>query len=528
MKIWHTKTKTAISSAPKSKGRTSNDTSIRSFALKTLAITLALGGSIVFLHFNDVKAADQAVDFYCKKYTVTAQNTACKDGWNGHDCNDYDQIDPGSKKICQDAATASNCKDGQTPSDASTQKICSDASKAHSDADKAASGSGTDNGSGSNNGSNSNGSSSNGNGNNNNSNNKTPTKVNPDLIPDNNYGAYVNGAGKLQPIQVNRAPGDSRPAIVFFNGGGWHTDDGVGQKIAPAANARGYTTFVASYRLGSSGIYYMLDDVQRAMRHIRNNAGMYGIDPSRIAIWGDSAGGSLAVRAAATGLSGAKVAVGWSAPTNAYTALFKSARTFAIGMDHSTCIPTDLNGASDVIDQLNGGNGTNPQTGYGGGLADNGTSSGSGALGVITDVLQVAKQAQDTSQSAETISKQLGTEEGQKQLGENARRLAAKKFLECIDNFNSASPALFASALSPPTFLAGFDSDPLVDPGQAYQMRDKLRSLGIASEALILPGVKTDAAGSAVGTETPGENHLDYNEKFVGPSLDFVDKFLHP
>src|SRR5690242_16929945 len=102
MKIWHTKTKTATSPAPKRKGHTGSDTSIRSFALKTLAITLALGASIVFLHFNDVKAADQAVDFYCKKYTVTAQNTACKDGWSGKDCNDYDQIDPGSKKICQD------------------------------------------------------------------------------------------------------------------------------------------------------------------------------------------------------------------------------------------------------------------------------------------------------------------------------------------------------------------------------------------------------------------------------------------
>lgn len=522
MKTWHKNTKTAISSIKKDSAHT-NDTGIRGFILKTLAVTLVLGSSIVFFHYNNASAADQAIDFYCAKYTAAPQNTACKDGWNGQNCDDYDQIDPGNKGICVEGRTANNCKTGESPSDAATKKICTDAEKARSSAAKANDSSNDDG----NKDDESKDDGENKNEDDKSSSNNTKTKVNPDSIPDNNYGAYINGAGQKQSIQVSRAPGDSNPAIVFINGGGWHSDDGVGQKIAPAANERGYTTFVATYRLGSSGIYYMLDDVQRAMRHIRNNAGMYGIDPSRIAIWGDSAGGSLAMRAAGTGKSGAKVAVGWSAPTNAYTALFKSARAFAIGMDHSTCVPTDLNGVSDVVDQLEGGEGVDPQTGYGGGLGDNAVSGG-GAVGIISDVLQVAKQAQDTSQSAEAISKKLETEEGQKELGENARRLASKKFLECIDNFNSASPALFASALSPPTFLAGYDSDPLVDPGQAYQMRDKLRSLGIASEALILPGLKGDAVASAVGSEVPGENHLDYNEKFVKPSLDFVDKFLHP
>lgn len=522
MKIWHKNTKRATSSTQKGSSRT-KDTNLRSFILKTLAVTLALGGSIVVMHYT-ANAAEKASAIYCSKYTSTPQNTACMDGWSGKPCEDYAQFDPGNKSICDEGQTASNCKSGDSPTDAATKKICTDAEKARA-AEKAQ----TDKEDGTDGKSDDDSSSkddSDDKSDDKKDDSKTDTKVDPDSIPDNNYGAYINGAGKKQSIQVNRAPGDSNPAIVFFNGGGWHSDDGVGQKIAPAANERGYTTFVATYRLGSSGIYYMLDDVQRAMQHVRNNAGMYGIDPSRIAIWGDSAGGSLALRAASTGKSGAKVAVGWSAPTNAYTGLFKSARAFAIGMDHSTCVPTDLNGVSDVVDQLNGGEGLDPQTGYGGGLADNNVSGS--AVSVINDVLQVAKQAQETSTSAEAISKKLETEEGQTELGENARRLAAKKFLECIDNFNSASPALFASALTPPTFLAGYDTDPLIDPGQAYQMRDKLRSLGIASEALILPGLKQDDVSNAVGTVVPGENHLDYSEKFVKPSLDFVDKFLHP
>ena len=498
MKVW---------SRINKKSKTSDDSGVRRFALVTAAITVMLGGSIIFI--GNVNAAQTMAD-YCQRYTVDAQKRPCEDGWQGKDCAEYKEFAPDKPEqftICNEASKARET--AGTDTDTGTDGTKTDDDKTDDKTDDTSSDDKSSSGDSS-------GSS---------SEYQAKPKVNPDTVPDNNYGSYVNGAGNLQSMRVNRAPGDSRPAIIFFNGGGWHSDDGVGDKIAPDANERGYTTFVASYRLGSSGIYYMLDDVMRAIRHVRNNAGMYGIDPNRIAIWGDSAGGSLAMRAAGTGLSGAKVAVGWSAPTNAYTALFASARSFAIGMDHSTCVPTDLNGVSDVLDQLNGGEGGTTNDG---GLGNNSTSGLTGS-NLVTSVLEVATQAQKTSTSVEEISGKLETEEGVTELGENVRNLAAKKFIECIDNFNSASPALFASGISPPAFLAGYDTDPLVHPDQAYQMRDKLRALGIPSEALILPGAPTSgAAGSAIGNETPGENHLDYNEKFVKPSLDFVDKFLHP
>lgn len=333
-------------------------------------------------------------------------------------------------------------------------------------------------------------------------------------LPDNQYGQYVNGANKYQPIRVNRAPGDNNPAVILFHGGGWTADDGAADKFAPKANERGYTTFVATYRLGNSGVYYQLDDTLRAIQHIRNNAGMYGIDPERIAGWGDSAGGSLITRAASTGRSGLKVQVGWSAPTNAYTALFHSPRAFAAGMNHSTCAPTDIGEVNDVLDQLNGTTGR-----------DN-TVESTGNIAI--DVLTLADQADRLSQSAEEISKKIETEEGQQELSGNGRRLAAKKFLECIDNFNTASPALFAKPGSPPGFFAGFDNDPLVHPGQAFQMRDKLRAIGVPSDVLILPGAPSTQLNAAIGQEIDGENHLGYNEKFVAPTLDFMDKFLRP
>lgn len=336
-------------------------------------------------------------------------------------------------------------------------------------------------------------------------------------LEDNQYGQYVNGANQYQAIRVNRASGDNRPAIVLFHGGGWRSDDGAADKFAPHANERGYTTFVATYRLGSSGVYYQLDDALRAIQHVRNNAGMYGIDPSRIAVWGDSAGGSLAVRAASSGKTGVKAQVGWSAPTNAYTALFHSARSFAVGMEHSTCAPTDLAGINNTLTEINTG--------------EPGTSSSQSTGNVALDVLNIATQAQETSTSIEEISAKMEDEEGQEELSGNVRRLAAKKIIECIDNFNTTSPALFAKAGSPPGFFAGYDKDPLVHPGQAFQMRDKLRALGVPSEALILPVEAEDtpnAAESAIGLEKDGLNHLGYHEKFVAPTLDFIDKFLHP
>lgn len=470
----------------------------------TASLLLAFAFSVSGITVNAQSSAASS-DKYCAKYSVNSEKVACADGWDGYDCEGYlESHDQNHKDICTSAAAARANGGG---ADNGNGQTGGDSGNADDDEDQ-----GSDTPAPGDSGSDEQGG-------------KQLDKfidelhqanermaivkapTDPGLIPDNNYGQYVNGAGKLQPIRVSKAAGDNTPAIIFFNGGGWHTDDGSGDKVAPKANERGYSTFVATYRLGSSGIYYMFEDVMRAVRHVRNNAAMYGIDPARVAVWGDSAGGSLAMRVAGSGKSGARAAVGWSAPTNAFTAIFHSPQSFAIGMDHSTCAPTDLNGAASVADILNGGDGAVVNDG---GVGNNNFSGDGGSLGTVTAVLEVAQQARTTGQSIESASKAM--EEGGDQASENVRRLATAKVIECMDNFSSASPALFASALSPPTFLAGYERDPLIHPGQAYEMRDKLRSLGIASDALILPG----------------EKHLGYEEEMVAPSLDFLDRYLHP
>jgi acetyl esterase/lipase len=380
-------------------------------------------------------------------------------------------------------------------------------------------------------------------------------KVDLSKEADNNFGSYINGAGKQQKINVIPSGQANSPAILFFNGGGWHGNDGtsycvaigspqkncapdgggMGDYGAPGgggATQRGYTVFDVTYRLGSSGVYYMFEDVMRGIQHVINNASMYNIDASKIAIFGDSAGGSLSMRAAASGKSGAKAAVGWSPPTNAYTGLFRSYKSLLIGIDHSTCAPTDLAGLTNFTDLLNGGSGNVAQ--YGQGLSSNDFSSlgisNSGAdggsmnpLSLLTEVLTAGQYAMQSGQNAEAISKQLESG-GIQGLSGGIINLSSKKFGECIDNFNALSPALFASPMSPPSFLAGFESDDVVGPEQEYGMRDKLRSLGIRSEALVLPG----DGNAEVGAFSPTKNHLGYDPRFVCPTLNFLDSIIQP
>jgi acetyl esterase/lipase len=88
------------------------------------------------------------------------------------------------------------------------------------------------------------------------------------------------------------------PAIVCIHGGGWA--GGSPQLFFPHARyfaARGMVAFSIAYRLTSrDGVTPgdCIEDCKSAIRYIRKNAGRLGIDTSRIAILGDSAGGHLA------------------------------------------------------------------------------------------------------------------------------------------------------------------------------------------------------------------------------------------
>ena len=92
--------------------------------------------------------------------------------------------------------------------------------------------------------------------------------------------------------------GDKRPAIVFFFGGGWN--GGSPKQFEPHARylaSRGMVAIVADYRVKSrqkTSPFECVKDGKSAVRWLRKNSERLGIDPSRLAAGGGSAGGHVA------------------------------------------------------------------------------------------------------------------------------------------------------------------------------------------------------------------------------------------
>jgi acetyl esterase len=89
----------------------------------------------------------------------------------------------------------------------------------------------------------------------------------------------------------------SRGALVYFHGGGWvlcdiHTHDGL---CCTLANAAGCRVVSVDYRLAPEHRYpAAADDAFAATQWVVLHAEELGIDPQRVAVAGDSAGGNLA------------------------------------------------------------------------------------------------------------------------------------------------------------------------------------------------------------------------------------------
>ncbi len=102
----------------------------------------------------------------------------------------------------------------------------------------------------------------------------------------------------LYRVPAERAVG---AAVVVCPGGGYGAlaMDHEGHQIAQWLNSLGVDAFILRYRLGPRYRHpTQIGDVQRAIRTVRSRAAAYGIEPSRIGVWGFSAGGHLASTAA--------------------------------------------------------------------------------------------------------------------------------------------------------------------------------------------------------------------------------------
>jgi acetyl esterase len=112
------------------------------------------------------------------------------------------------------------------------------------------------------------------------------------------------------------------PAAILVHGGGWVRGDrkiDVAPLFKPLSDA-GIAWFSISYRLAVDPLQFgvAVNDVEAAVRFVKENAGEYRIDPDRIALIGESAGGQLAGMAALNNAPGTsvKAVVALYAPTD--------------------------------------------------------------------------------------------------------------------------------------------------------------------------------------------------------------------
>ena len=113
---------------------------------------------------------------------------------------------------------------------------------------------------------------------------------------------YVTGATERQKLDLYlpASPGP-HPLVVWIHGGGWENSSRK-EFYGQALVEHGFVVASLGYRLHWDAQFpAQLQDVKAAVRWLRAHAGEYGIDPTRVAAWGMSAGGHLAALLGTTG-----------------------------------------------------------------------------------------------------------------------------------------------------------------------------------------------------------------------------------
>jgi acetyl esterase/lipase len=176
------------------------------------------------------------------------------------------------------------------------------------------------------------------------------------------YGRAENLEGETVTLLLDlyQPTGDtvtSRPAIVWVHGGSFCCGSKTSPELVDEATTfakAGYVNVSIDYRLESPGctgdfsncaeaIQEAAADAQTAVRFLRKKAATYGIDPTRIAIGGSSAGAITALNVgysssenqassvrAAVSISGAQLLVGTISPGDAPALAFHCTTDFLV------------------------------------------------------------------------------------------------------------------------------------------------------------------------------------------------------
>lgn len=88
---------------------------------------------------------------------------------------------------------------------------------------------------------------------------------------------------------------DPEPVVVWIHGGAWMMGDRSWIPPELPLLDRGFAMASLDYRLSQDAIFpAQIEDCKAAIRWLRANAARYNLNPHRVGVWGESAGGHLA------------------------------------------------------------------------------------------------------------------------------------------------------------------------------------------------------------------------------------------
>ena len=108
---------------------------------------------------------------------------------------------------------------------------------------------------------------------------------------------YGNGPAKSNLLDLylpdRVAPGQMYPLVVWVHGGAWMAGDKLPAPQVPFLS-HGFVVASINYRLSQQAVYpAQIQDCKGAIRFLRAHARQYHIDPTRVGVFGASAGGHL-------------------------------------------------------------------------------------------------------------------------------------------------------------------------------------------------------------------------------------------
>lgn len=110
------------------------------------------------------------------------------------------------------------------------------------------------------------------------------------------YRSFPNRELHMDIFQPVTPSAEKSPCILCIHGGGWASGNkSLLEPLAMELARNGYVTATVEYRLSPEARYPAgVTDVKQAIKWLKRNAGFLGIDTSRLAILGTSAGATIA------------------------------------------------------------------------------------------------------------------------------------------------------------------------------------------------------------------------------------------